>query len=936
MTDPPHSRAVEAVLADAGVEESGLSAAEANERREEYGRNEIARGEDRSPVDIFLAQFDSWLIWVLLAAAALSVWAGHAVDAALIAVIVVANGAFGFVQDYRAEQSLESLRELTAPTAVVRRDGETVEVEATELVPGDVVELADGDVVPADGRLLATTGLEVDEAALTGESLPVPKAVEPVAAEAPLAERSTMVYKSTAVTRGRGAFLVTATGEDTEVGAIARQLAETEETETPLQAELDDLGRTLGLGVVGLAALVVPLLWVRGVEPLQTALTAISLAVAAVPEGLPAVVTLTLALGVRRMADEHALVRRLPAVEALGAVDVVCTDKTGTLTEGRMAVSRLWVADSVVDFDEVADGGAGGTGREADGDRSAANGGAVAGTDSEAGASATEADRIDLLLRAGALCNDATAEDGDPTERALVAAAAERGFDVERLRAATPRTDEIPFSSERKWMGTVHGGRAYVKGAPEVVVEKCSRVLTADGPVELDAAAAERIGDRTSEFADDALRVLGVAYTEDGRGFDADADGDLDGADDLTDLVFVGLVGMLDPPREEVADAIERTRRAGIDVTMITGDNVRTAAAIGDALGLGGDVVDGRAIEGLSDAELRERVAEVDVFARASPEHKVRVLRALQDDDRTVAMTGDGVNDAPALKNADVGVAMGVRGTDVAKQASDVVLLDDNYATIARAVERGRAIFDNIWKFVAYLLSANVAEVAIVFLASLGGYLVLPAVQLLWINLLTDGLPALALGADPESGDVMERPPREPDRGIVDRPMLGVVGGTGLVTTAVMLGLLTVLLDGASAVSAFVTTMVFTAFVVLEFVKLFVVRWLRETPTLTNRWLFVAVAGRSEEHTSELPSHGRARCRRLGGRRRRRRGRAARVPARGRGRAAPAVGDRRPPRATARRREARDGEPRPVTAGRRRDTPGPAASLLARRAYRRT
>ncbi|ELZ30238.1 cation-transporting ATPase [Halosimplex carlsbadense 2-9-1] len=821
------------MLDDAGVDESGLSAAEAAERRDEYGPNEIARGEGRSPVDIFLTQFDSWLIWVLLAAAVLSVWAGHTVDAVLIAVIVVANGVFGFVQDYRAEQSLESLRELTAPTAVVRRDGESAEVEATELVPGDVVELSDGDVVPADGRVVEATGLEVDEAALTGESLPVSKSAEPVEADAPLAERSSMVYKSTAVTRGKAAVVVTATGEDTEVGAIARQLADTEETETPLQAELDDLGRTLGLGVVALAALVVPLLWVRGVEPLQTALTAISLAVAAVPEGLPAVVTLTLALGVRRMADENALVRRLPAVEALGAVDVVCTDKTGTLTEGRMAVSRLWVDDAVVGFDEVTDAASG-----ADGDRPAANGGATG-----EGESATAADRVDLLLRAGVLCNDATAEEGDPTERALVAAAEDRGLDVAALREAHPRTDEIPFSSERKWMGTVHGDRAYVKGAPEVVVEKCSRVLTDDGPVELDEAGAQRVRERTRGFADDALRVLAVAYTEDGRGFEGGGDGDLDGGDDLDDLVFVGLVGMIDPPRTEVADAIERTRRAGIDVKMITGDNVRTAAAIGAELGLGGDVVDGREIEGLSDAELRERVVEVDVFARASPEHKVRVLRALQDEDRTVAMTGDGVNDAPALKNADVGVAMGVRGTDVAKQASDVVLLDDNYATIARAVERGRAIFDNVWKFVAYLLSANVAEVAIVFLASLGGYLVLPAVQLLWINLLTDGLPALALGADPESGDVMERPPREPDQGIVDRPMLGVVGGTGAVTTVVMLGLLALLLDGAGAVDAYVTTMIFTAFVVLEFGKLFVVRWLRETPTLSNRWLFAAVAG---------------------------------------------------------------------------------------------
>ena len=819
MPGSPHDRPAGEVLDDQESSLSGLSTAEAKRRRDVYGENDIAGGGGRTPLDIFLAQFDSVLIWVLVAAAALSVWAGHAVDAVLIAVIVVANGVFGFVQDYRAEQSLESLRELTAPTARVRRDGETVEREATQLVPGDVVELEAGSVVPADGRVIESTSVEVDEAALTGESLPVSKAVDPVEADAPLAERTSMVYKGTNVTRGRGAFVVTATGDDTQVGAIATELAATETTETPLQRELDRLGRTLGLGVVVLAALVVPLLLFQGTELVQTGLTAVSLAVAAVPEGLPAVVTLTLALGVRRMADENALVRRLPAVEALGSVDVICTDKTGTLTEGRMRAQAAWVDDRVVDL-------------SSDGDDPAT------GSEAEPG----ESDRVETLFRGAALCNDATADEGDPTERALVAGAETWGLDVERLREEQPRTGEVPFSSERKWMGTVHDDRAYVKGAPEVVLGMSARMLTDDGPVDLDDADRERIRARTREFADDALRVLAVATTED---TDASVS-----ADDLgTELTFVGLVGLIDPPREEVAEAIAATESAGIDVKMVTGDNVRTAAAIAATLGIGGatdgdqrpTVMEGKEVERLDDDELRERVEDVAVFARTSPEHKVRILRALQDRGHVVAMTGDGVNDAPALKNADIGVAMGVRGTDVATQASDVVLLDDNYATIARAVRRGRAIFDNVWKFVAYLLSANVAEVAIVFIASLYGYLVLPAVQLLWINLLTDGLPALALGADPESGDVMERPPRDPDQGIVGRPMLGLIGGTGAVTTAVMLGLLVFALDGAAAVTPYAMTMVFTGFVLLEFAKLYVIRWLRETPTLSNRWLAGAV-----------------------------------------------------------------------------------------------
>ncbi|MFA9417511.1 calcium-translocating P-type ATPase, PMCA-type [Natrinema sp. HArc-T2] len=811
MADPPHEQPWSRVLETLESNPNGLTSDEVRRRREEYGANDIVEGGGRTPVDIFVAQFDSVLIWVLIVAAVLSVWAGHTVDAVLIGIIVIANGIFGFVQDYRAERSLESLREMAAPTATVRRDGEVVDIDAQEIVPGDIVVLRGGDVVPADGRLLEETDLQVDEAALTGESVPVSKSTAPVESGTPIAERTSMVYKGTNVTRGKGVAVITETGMETAVGAIARELATTEETETPLQTELDRLGRTLGVGVLALSALVAPLLLLRGTDPVQAALTAVSLAVAAIPEGLPAVVTLALALGVRRMSDENALVRRLPAVEALGAVDVVCTDKTGTLTKGQMTVSRLWVNDAVLDVDGE--------------------------TEDE-----QLADRKALLLRIGALCNDATLEEGDPTEQALLEAADRRGLDLEELRTEHPRTGEVPFSSDRKWMGTVHDDVGYIKGAPEVVVDHCDRILTADGPVALTDERRDRIETTVREFGDDALRVLAMAYREDPAGPDDLADG----------LTFVGLAGMIDPPRAEVADAIAATEHAGIDVKMVTGDNVRTAGAIASELGIGSEVLEGREIEDLDADRLRERVEAVDVFARTSPEHKVRILRALQDRGHNVAMTGDGVNDAPALKNADIGVAMGIRGTDVARQASDMVLLDDNYATIERAIERGRTIFDNIWKFVAYLLSANVGEVALVFIASLYGYLILPAVQLLWINLVTDGLPALALGSDPKSEDVMDRSPRDREQGIIGRPMFVMIGGMGAVTTIVLLALMFYTLEGAPTVTPRTMTLVFTGFVFLELVGLYVIRWLRETPILSNGWLTASVVVSILLHLSVL------------------------------------------------------------------------------------
>ncbi|WP_415383380.1 cation-translocating P-type ATPase [Halosimplex sp. TS25] len=789
-----YTRPIETIYEELDTSASGLAASTADERREEVGPNELTGDRGRGPLAIFVAQFSSALIWVLLLAAALSFAIGHVVDAVLIGIILLLNGVFGFVQEYRAEQSLEALREMATPEVTVRRDGEEREIESTALVPGDVVVLGQGDVVPADARLVEADSLEVDEAALTGESVPVEKDAGAADPETPLAERANMVYKGTNVTRGRAVAVVVETGMDTEVGEIATALIGADDPLTPLQRDLDRLGRRLGIGVVALSVLVVGLLLVDGRGLVQAGLTAVSLAVAAVPEGLPAVVTLTLALGVRSMAEENALVRTLPAVEALGAVDVVCTDKTGTLTEGEMRVQRVWVHDRAAPVDEAGDD-----------------------------------DRLDRLFEIGAVCNDATADEGDPTERALVTAAADRGFDVETCREDRPRRDEVPFSSERKRMATIHDDVVYVKGAPTVLLDRSTRVLGPDGPIDLDAETRSRIESRVDEFAGDALRVLGFAYKD---------RGDEGGPEE--NLVFVGLQGLLDPPRPEVRDAIADTHRAGIGVKMITGDNAVTAGAIAREVGIESDVLTGRDVEAMDDETLRERVAEIDVFARAEPTHKVRILEALQANGAAVAMTGDGVNDAPALKNADVGIAMGVRGTNVAKQASDIVLLDDNYASIRAAIRRGRTIFDNIWKFVAYLLSANVAEVAIVFVASLFGYLILPAVQLLWINLLTDGLPALALGTDP-GGDVMDRHPRDRAAGIIDREMLGFVGGAGLTTTVLLLGLMFYLLDGAPSVTPYVMTMVFTGLVVFEFVKLYVVRWTRRTPALTNPWLAAAV-----------------------------------------------------------------------------------------------
>ncbi|MEF8938153.1 MAG: HAD-IC family P-type ATPase, partial [Halovenus sp.] len=749
-SEPWHATSTDEVLSALAVDESGLSADEADRRLTESGPNDIHEAERASLLDLFLSQFRNPLIYLLIVAALLSLSTGFIpggepsyTEAVFIVLIIGANGVFGFVQDYQATRSIEALRELASPDATVRRDGRKQSIEAEQVVPGDIIYFEQGDAIPADARLLDADELRTNESPLTGESTPVEKTTEPVDDDSPLAERHNMVFKNTTVVKGRGSAVVVETGMETEVGGIATQLDEADDRQTPFQAEVEHLGKQIGGLVVSLIVLVVAVQYLfTATDPVAILLVGITLAVAGVPEGLPAVVTFTLALGAREMVDRNALVRRLPVVESLGSVDVIVTDKTGTVTENRMTVTRLYASGSVVDLSSSNPESA--TGDEepqqiaADGDRNC---------------------RPELVpvLRCGTLCTNVDRTDdgeyrGDPTEVALRRVADEAGIDpdADRLR-------EIQFSSERKRMTVVvdeDEPTAYTKGAPEVVLERCDSILE-DGEVrELTDETRQEILDQTQSFAADALRVLAFAS----KSVDdpsADAEQIEDG------MTFLGLQGMLDPPREEVEDAIADCRSAGIRTVLATGDNLTTAQAVGEQIGLDpGGALTGSDVSEQSDDELGRTIEDTDVFARVTPDHKVRILNALQDNGHNVVMTGDGINDAPALTQADVGVAMGQRGTDVARQASDMILRDDNFATIRDAIEEGRGIFENVRKFVNYLVSTNTGEVLVVFLGVLLGSLLFPGrfsgtsqaliltpILILWINLVADTLPALALGA---------------------------------------------------------------------------------------------------------------------------------------------------------------------------------------------
>jgi Ca2+-transporting ATPase len=818
---------------------SGLDPEEAGRRLAESGPNELQAARRLSPWTLLAAQFRNVLIIILLVATALSAFLGHAVESVVITVIVLFAVLLGFVQEYRAERAIEALRRMAAPGATVIRAGNEIEVAARDVVPGDVLLLRTGDRIAADARLIEAVNLQVQEAALTGESVPVEKRTEAVAgADLAIGDRRNMVYAGTAATYGRGQGLVVATGMATEFGRIARMLETVETSRTPLQVNLDRLGHLLARAAFAIVAVIAAIGLVRGQPFIEMLVFGIALAVAVVPEALPAVVTISLALGVQRLVKRRALMRRLPAVETLGSTSVICSDKTGTLTRDEMTARRLFVAGHLLDVS--------GAGYHPSGEFS------FEGVRVELGAEHEHALRgpVHELLTAAALASDARivrdaqgdswSIHGDPTEGALVVAAAKAGLHKAELDQRFPRRHEIPFASETKRMTTVHehpaGMVAYAKGAPEVILASCTARRTAAGEVPLDEPHRQAILEAARRMAGEALRVLAVARKDHATPADAERD-----------MSFLGLVGMIDPPRAEVKAAIRTCEQAGIRVVMITGDHPVTAQAVADELGIrrDGRVVTGADLEAMNDAALERDAGSIAVYARVSPAHKLRVVEALQKQGHVVAMTGDGVNDAPALKRADIGVAMGITGTDVAKEAAAMTLTDDNFASIVAAVEEGRGIFGNIKKYLMFLLSSNVGEIGLMAGATLAGLpLPLTAVQILYVNLATDGLPALALAVDPPEADLMRRPPRDPRTGIFSREVVTLMLVAGAWSTLVNLGLFAGLLASGQSVEA-AMALTFVSLVMIQFWNAYNFRSDRTSVLrrpFANRWLNLAIA----------------------------------------------------------------------------------------------
>jgi len=753
----------------------GLSSGEAVKRLAQHGPNELKKEEGVSPLMLFLNQFKNVLVIILLVAIALSALVGEVVDAAIIAVIVLFVAVLGFIQEYRAERAIEALKKMLSPTITVLRQGREDEVPSKDLVPGDIMLLEAGDKIPADARIVEGHSLRCDEAPLTGESAPVGKHKDALPEATPINDRKNMVFTGTTVIYGRGKAVVTATAMGTELGRIAEEVAAVKTDETPLEKRTGEIGRWLGMIALGICVLVAGIsiareYLVKGTVELPFIVTiamfAIALAVAAVPEALAAIVTGALAIGMRQMAKQHALVRKMPAVETLGCTTVICTDKTGTLTRGEMTVRKVYLPGMMVEVT--------GAGYAPDGNFTA-RGEVLKSVGNRA---------FEQFLACGVLCNDSELQEkdgqwritGDPTEGSLIVAASKADMRVRETRLGSPRVEEIPFSSERKRMTTIHETagqrRACMKGAPEVVLERCTHVMEESGPRLLGPADRAAILAANEEMAKDALRVLGLAFRDLPEGAALTED------DVEKDMIFLGLAGMMDPPRPEAIDAIRVCKQVHIKPVMITGDHKLTAVAIAREMGIyqdGDRVLTGVELENLSDEEFAGIVQTVTVYARVSPMDKLKIVKAWKQRGDVVAMTGDGVNDAPALKHADIGIAMGITGTEVTKEAADMVLTDDNFATIISAIEQGRWIYDNIKKYLTYLLRANITEVAViggVVLMMGPEYLPLLPAAILYINLATDGLPALALGVAPPDPDIMQRPPRDPKESVFTREVM--------------------------------------------------------------------------------------------------------------------------------------------------------------------
>ncbi|MBU7448759.1 MULTISPECIES: cation-translocating P-type ATPase [Lactiplantibacillus] len=734
-TKPKYQQSLPAIYQELETDEHGLQQSAAAQRLEQYGPNALNQQKTTSLLQKFIAQFKDFMIIVLLVAALIAAFTGEAVDAVIILLVVVLNAIFGVFQESKAEEAINALKEMSAPDATVLRDGQLQTVKSDALVPGDIVSLEAGDIVPADLRLIESASLKVEESALTGESVPVEKQAEMVAdGELPIGDRLNMAYMNSNVTYGRAMGIVVATGMQTEVGRIAGMIEAADETTTPLQANLTQLGKSLTILILVIAAVVFGIGMLRGQESLiNMLLTAISLAVAAIPEGLPAIVTITLALGTQRMAKRHALVRKLPAVETLGSTDIIASDKTGTLTQNKMTVEKLVLNQELVD------------------------------------ARTTELPLDSHLAQVMILSNDTKIMSdglaGDPTETALIQYNLDQNYPVDQLLEQRPRVNEVPFDSERKLMSTVHpleDGRflVAVKGAPDELLKRVTQVET-NGEVEpLTKTSRDQILSVNHELATQALRVLAFAYK-----IVTSVPATVNSDTLENDLIFAGMVGMIDPERPEVEQAVAEAKSAGIRPLMITGDHRDTAEAIAVRLGIideGEDdaVITGAELDAMSDDEFGKKVGDYSVYARVAPEHKVRIVNAWQKRGKVVAMTGDGVNDAPALKAADIGIGMGITGTEVSKGASDMVLADDNFATIVVAVEEGRKVFANIQKAIQYLLSANLGEVLTLFVMTMLGWQILAPVHILWINLVTDTLPAIALGVEPTEKNIMQHKPR--------------------------------------------------------------------------------------------------------------------------------------------------------------------------------
>lgn len=733
------------------TDKNGLSAGESQKRLSQYGHNRLEEKPGKSPLLIFFEQFTNLLILILIIAAVISAFIGDLIDTIVILAIVLLNAVIGFFQEYRAERALSALKKLEIPAATIIRDGKHQQIPATEIIPGDIVVLTAGEIVPADIRLIESPNLMIDESSLTGESTPVEKSTNIISEETSLADRRNMTFKGTVITYGRGVGIVVTTGMSTELGRIAYLLQETEKIKTPLQIKLDVMGKRLAV----VALLLCLIIFIAGVwrgESLQLmSLTSISLAVAAIPESLPAVITIVLALGAYRMSKVNALIRKLPAVETLGCVTAICSDKTGTLTQNKMKVEFIYDGKELKKKWSL------------------------------------DTSDMNLIFKAMTLCNDASIDNdkgiGDPTEIALLKAASEIGIHKHELEKRYSRINEIPFDSFKKRMTTINSSPdnqeiylTFMKGSVDSVLDICS----------IDSNMKEQILKANEKMAADGIRVLALAYREIEKGISL--------KDVEKDFIFLGLVGMIDPPREEAYEAVKICMKAGIVPIMITGDHPITAQAIAKRLGItneNGQIITGRDMELLEPAHLNNLLSSVRVFARVSPEDKIRIVTSLKDKGHIVAMTGDGVNDAPALKKADIGIAMGITGTDVSKEASDIILRDDNFATIVKAVYEGRVIYDNIRKFIRYMLSTNSGEILTMFFALMIGMPlpVLP-IQILWINLVTDSFPALALGVEPAEKDVMNRPPRDPKESIFARGLWQHIIWVGLLMSFGTLGVM--------------------------------------------------------------------------------------------------------------------------------------------------